>query len=75
MVALLEELEKKARELPVYERERLANNIMHSIVDQKLSPLESEWLDLAEKRFEALVSGQDKGITESDFFHHFGLRT
>ncbi len=73
MVALLEELEKKAQELPVSEREVLANHILHSVHGQKLTPLESEWLEVAEKRFNALMDGSDKGLSETEFFQRFGI--
>jgi putative addiction module component (TIGR02574 family) len=75
MAALLEELEKKAQELPADERERLASHLLLSIHGSPLSSLENEWLDLAEQRFEALASGRDKGLSESEFFGSFGLRS
>lgn len=74
MVALLDELEKKAQELPVNEREILATHILHSIHEQELTPLENEWLSVAEKRFNALADGSDKGVNETEFFQRFGIR-
>ena len=73
MAALLEELEKKAQELPVNEREVLANHILHSIHGQELTPLENEWLEVSEKRFSALMNGSDKGLSEAEFFQRFGI--
>jgi hypothetical protein len=73
MVELLEELEKKAQELPVNEREILATHILHSVHEQELSSLEHEWLAVAEKRFGALMDGSDRGISEKEFFQHFGI--
>jgi putative addiction module component (TIGR02574 family) len=73
MVALLEELEKKAQELPVNEREVLASHILHSIHEQELTPLENEWLSVASKRFDALMTGEDKGLSETEFFQRFGI--
>jgi hypothetical protein len=73
MVALLEELEKKAQELPVNEREVLASHILHSIHGQELTAMENEWLQVSEKRFAALMDGSDKGIGEAEFFQRFGI--
>ena len=73
MIALLEELEKKSQELPVNEREILANYILHSVHDQELTPLENEWLEIAEKRFNALMAGSDNGLSETEFFQRFGI--
>ena len=73
MTALLEELEKKAQQLPIHEQEALASHILHSIHGQELTPLENEWLAVAEKWFNALVSGADKGLSETEFFQRFGI--
>ena len=68
MIALLEELEKKSQELPVNEREILANYILHSVHDQELTPLENEWLEIAEKRFNALWMDQIMVLVKPNSF-------
>ena len=74
MATLLQELEKKANELSIADREVLANHLFQSVHNRELTELEGEWLAVAEQRFNALVDGSDKGIGESDFFKRFGLR-
>lgn len=73
MTALLEELEKQAQQLPIHEQEALASHLLHGIHGQELTPLENEWLAVAEKRFDALISGADKGLSETEFFQRFGM--
>ncbi|MBN2164592.1 MAG: addiction module protein [Pontiellaceae bacterium] len=74
MTALLKEIEEKASELSVSERELLASHLFQSVHNCELSELESEWLDVAEMRFNALMDGSDKGIEETEFFNRFGIR-
>ncbi|MEN8254603.1 MAG: hypothetical protein ABFR33_03945 [Verrucomicrobiota bacterium] len=39
-----------------------------------LKELEGEWLEVAEKRFQALMDGTDQGVSESEFFKRFTTR-
>lgn len=75
MATLLKELEEKANELSVSEREILASHLLQSVHNRELTELESEWLNVAEMRFNALMDGSDEGLEESDFFKRFGIRS
>ncbi len=64
----VKEIENEALQLPAGERERLASNLFNSIHNTELNETDEAWLSIAEDRYEALISGKDKGIKESEFF-------
>lgn len=68
MTTAAKEIEKNALCLSEDDRERIATNLLHSL--QSVSPSENDtaWLDLAEERYSHLVSGEERGLTEEEFF-------
>ncbi|MEM9300448.1 MAG: addiction module protein [Bacteroidota bacterium] len=64
----LKDLENKALQLPVSDRELLANHLLQSVHDQEINDIESQWISVAEERYEALANGLDSGVSESEFF-------
>ena len=61
-------LEAQALALPPEDRERLASHLFKSLSSTTLSPSELEWLELSERRYQALKTGEDPGMSESEFF-------
>ncbi|WP_269540460.1 addiction module protein [Cerasicoccus fimbriatus] len=57
--------------LSAADREALANYLLQSVHNAELNELDTEWIAVAEERFNALVSGKDSGIPEKDFFQRF----
>lgn len=68
MPSSLKDIEKQALELSPAERELLASHLFQSVHHQSISDVDAQWLDLAEERYEALASGQDRGMSEQEFF-------
>ena len=57
MTALTVELEKKARRLPVVERERLAEQLLAPLAKARLTAVEEAWIAEAECRYAAWKRG------------------
>ena len=68
MALSIKELEKEALQLSALEREKLASNLLQSTYNKELTNIDEAWLSVAEERYDALASGTDSGITESEFF-------
>ena len=68
MSSELKELEARALRLSADERERLASQLFRSLNEEAMTETESAWLEVAEKRFQALKDGTDSGLSESEFF-------
>jgi len=64
----LAEVEVSAQKLTPAERERLAQKLFESVHNQELTEVDMAWIELAEARFEKLCSGEDKGLSEDEFF-------
>jgi len=62
MTALLEKIERQAKQLSREDRERLATDLLTGLEREPLSEIDQAWLDVAERRYEELVSGRVKGI-------------
>ncbi|MCZ6674548.1 MAG: addiction module protein [Verrucomicrobia bacterium] len=67
MALSIKELEREALQLTASEREKLASSLLQSTNNQEISDIDKAWLLVAEERYQALKSGQDEGISESDF--------
>ncbi len=68
MPSELKEIEDRALRLPADERERLASQLFRSLNEEVMTATEGAWLEVAEKRFQALKDGTDSGLSESEFF-------
>ena len=64
----VKEIEEKARSLSTEDREKLAFKLFESVHNKELNEVDDAWLGVAEERFAAHRSGQDKGIPEKEFF-------
>jgi hypothetical protein len=62
MVALLEKIEREAKELPRIERERLVADLIAGLEDAPLSEIDLAWIEEAERRYDELVSKRVKEI-------------
>jgi putative addiction module component (TIGR02574 family) len=62
MSALTSEIEKKARRLPVAERERLAERLLAPLAKTRLTAVEEAWVAEAECRYASWKRGQRKAI-------------
>ena len=62
MAALLEKIEREAKELPREERERLVADLIAGLEDAPLSEIDQAWIEVAERRYDDLASGRIKGI-------------
>ena len=68
MALSIKELEREALQLSALEREKLASNLFQSTYNKEITDIDKAWLSVAEKRYDALISGADSGISESEFF-------
>lgn len=68
MLTEFKSLEAQALALPPEDRERLASHLFRSLNSTKLSTTDLEWIELAEKRYQALKTGEDPGMSEDEFF-------
>ena len=68
MTALLEKIERDAKQLSRDDRERLLSDLAFGLDDAPLSEIDQAWIDEAERRFEDLVSGRVKGIPAKEAF-------
>jgi putative addiction module component (TIGR02574 family) len=68
MTALLERIEKEVRELTTDEKEILLADLVSSLDTVKLSDTDQAWIEVAERRYDELISGKVKGIPAHDFF-------
>jgi len=57
-----QELEEQALQLPPAEREELALRLMASLENHPLTAIDREWIEEAERRWDAVLSGQSKGV-------------
>jgi hypothetical protein len=64
----LKTIEDQAMALPAEDRERLASHLFRSLNAESLNQVDLDWLELAEKRFQALKNGTDVGLSEEAFF-------
>lgn len=62
------EIERKAFQLPVQEREALAERLIQTLNKVALTEVEDAWVNEAERRFEAYLRGERKGIPASRVF-------
>jgi len=65
MIPQLIEIERKASRLPIREREELAERLIQGLGDVPLTEVETTWVQLAERRFDAYMKGKRKGISAS----------
>ena len=68
MTALLERIEKDVKELSADEKEFLIADLVSSLDAVKLSETDQAWIEVAERRFDELISGKVKGIPANDVF-------
>jgi len=68
MIGKLKEIEDQARRLSASDREALARRLFESVHHKELTNVDESWIAVAEERYGAYRSGQDKGIEEEDFF-------
>jgi putative addiction module component (TIGR02574 family) len=62
VTALLEKLERQAKQLSREERERLATDLMAGLEREPLSGIDQAWVAEAERRYDELISGRVQGI-------------
>jgi putative addiction module component (TIGR02574 family) len=62
MTALLERIERQAKQLSREDRERLATDLMTGLEREPLSDIDQAWVAEAERRYDELVSGRVQGI-------------
>ena len=67
MSPVLDRIEKEAFQLSSLEREQLATHLFYS-VHPVLTDVDEAWLDLADKRYQDLVSGKTLPLSEKEFF-------
>jgi len=68
MSALLEKIEREARELTPEDRERLVSNLIAGLEAARPSEIDQAWIEEAERRYDELVSGRVKGIPAQEAF-------
>ena len=69
MTALLEKIEREAKQLSREERERLATDLIAGLEDASLSEIDQAWIDEAERRYddrEQRASARDGHPTVGD---------
>lgn len=69
MNSALSEIEKSAQQLSALDREQLAWKLFESVHGKELTDVDEAWLAVAEERLNAYNRGQDRGMTETDFFN------
>ncbi|MCC5841927.1 MAG: addiction module protein [Opitutales bacterium] len=69
MNSALSEIEKSAQQLSALDREQLARRLFESVHGKELTDVDEAWLAVAEERLNAYNRGQDRGMTETDFFN------
>ncbi len=62
MTALLERIEREAKQLSREDRERLATDLMTGLEREPLSDIDQAWVAEAERRYDELASGRVQGI-------------
>jgi hypothetical protein len=62
MTELIREIEKKAKQLSVEERELLAERLLATVSDAPLTEIEEIWVEQAERRYSAWKAGRTKAI-------------
>jgi len=67
MSPVLDRIEKEAFQLSPVEREQLATHLFYS-VHPVLTDVDEAWLDLADKRYQDIVSGKTSPLSENEFF-------
>jgi putative addiction module component (TIGR02574 family) len=67
MSPVLDRIEKEAFQLSPLEREKLATHLFYS-VHPVLTDVDEAWLDLADRRYQDLVSGKTSPLSEEEFF-------
>ena len=68
MSTSLSDIQKQALSLSAAEREQLGETLIASANNQDVTDIDREWIAVAEERYQYLVSKEDAGISESDFF-------
>jgi hypothetical protein len=64
----MNDLERRAPQLPAAERERLARNLFERVHNKEITDIDKAWIAVAEERSDAYRSGADAGIDEASFF-------
>ncbi len=67
MSPVLDRIEKEAFQLSPSEREQLATHLFYS-VHPVLTAVDEAWLDLAEQRYQEILSGKVTPLSEEAFF-------
>jgi len=67
MSPVLDRIEKEAFQLSPIEREQLATHLFYS-VHPVLTDADEAWLDLADKRYQEILSGKISPLSEEKFF-------
>ena len=62
MTALMMEIEKKANQLSVEERELLAERLLATVSGAPLTEVDEMWVEEAERRYSAWKAGRTKAI-------------
>jgi putative addiction module component (TIGR02574 family) len=62
MENLINEIEKKALQLPKKDRGLLAERLLKSIDDNSLTDIDEMWVQEAEKRYNDYISGKTEGL-------------
>lgn len=62
MTARTLEIARQARRLPVVERERLAERLLASLANRRLSRVDEAWVAEAERRYRTWKRGRSKAI-------------
>jgi putative addiction module component (TIGR02574 family) len=62
------EIEREAMQLTVAERERLANQLLQSLVEAPLNEVDQAWVEEAERRFQDFTSGRTQGVSGDQIF-------
>ena len=68
MSVSVKKIREQALTLPASEREKVASSLLQSTHNSELTDIDREWISVAEERFADLQSGEDAGISESEFF-------
>jgi putative addiction module component (TIGR02574 family) len=63
MTALLEKIEREAKQLSREDRERLATNLIAGLEQEPLLEIEQAWIDEAERRYDDWKAGRTKAVS------------
>ncbi len=67
MTALLSEIEEKVCKLDFKEQQKLQSFLFDNLKSSKLTKIDESWLELSEKRYNDIISGEGLTLSRENF--------